>query len=122
MLTSVKWFDRQKAYLDSLESQLRGLVKAIDTVSKHRSGSHPSLYLHPPCANFTLVEVATATGEFAQTVADLASSDVGQQLASSLAGLAEAERKAQELQNIQAQEDTITILSTGTIVDFTYLG
>jgi hypothetical protein len=33
-----KWFDRQKAYLDSLESQLRGLVKAIELVAKHRSG------------------------------------------------------------------------------------
>lgn len=33
-----QWFDRQKAYLDSLESQLRGLVKAIDLVTKHRSG------------------------------------------------------------------------------------
>ncbi|EMD38937.1 hypothetical protein CERSUDRAFT_47356, partial [Gelatoporia subvermispora B] len=89
-----EWFDRQKAYLDSLESQLRGLVKAIDTVSRHRS------------------EVAAATGEFAQTVSDLASSDVGQQLSASLAGLADVERKAQDLQNAQAQEDTITILST----------
>jgi hypothetical protein len=33
-----KWFDRQKAYLDSLESQLRGLVKAIELVVRHRSG------------------------------------------------------------------------------------
>lgn len=33
-----KWFDRQKVYLDSLESQLRGLVKAIELVAKHRSG------------------------------------------------------------------------------------
>lgn len=33
-----KWFDRQKSYLDSLESQLRGLVKAIELVAKHRSG------------------------------------------------------------------------------------
>ncbi|OCH85499.1 Vps5-domain-containing protein [Obba rivulosa] len=91
---SDEWFDRQKAYLDSLESQLRGLVKAIDTVSKHRS------------------DVATAAGEFAQTISDLASSDVGEQLSSSLTGVAEVERKAQELQNAQAQEDTITILST----------
>ena len=33
-----QWFDRQKAHLDVLESQLRGLVKAIEIVSKHRSG------------------------------------------------------------------------------------
>lgn len=42
-LTTHQWFDRQKIYLDSLESQLRGLVKAIDFVTKHRAGmfSHP---------------------------------------------------------------------------------
>ena len=34
-----QWFDRQKAYLDSLETQLRGLVKAIDVVSKQRTGT-----------------------------------------------------------------------------------
>jgi sorting nexin-1/2 len=34
----VQWFDRQKAYLDSLESQLRGLVKSIDAVARHRTG------------------------------------------------------------------------------------
>lgn len=36
----VQWFDRQRAYLDSLESQLRSLVKAIDTVARHRAGEH----------------------------------------------------------------------------------
>ena len=34
----LQWFDRQKAYLDSLETQLRGLVKAIDAVAKQRAG------------------------------------------------------------------------------------
>ena len=33
-----QWFDRQKAYLVSLETQLRGLVKAVDVVSKQRAG------------------------------------------------------------------------------------
>ncbi|KAI0644233.1 Vps5-domain-containing protein [Trametes meyenii] len=88
------WFDRQRAYLDSLETQLRGLVKSIETVAKHR------------------IEVAAAASEFAQTIADLAACDVGKQLSASLAGLAEVERKAQELQSIQAHEDMVTILST----------
>lgn len=35
-----QWFDRQKAYLDSLETQLRGLVKAIDIVAKQRAGQY----------------------------------------------------------------------------------
>lgn len=34
-----EWFDKQKAYLDSLEIQLRGLVKSIDFVSKQRAGT-----------------------------------------------------------------------------------
>ena len=37
----LQWFDRKKAYLDSLETQLRGLVKAIDTVAKQRAGERP---------------------------------------------------------------------------------
>ncbi|KAI0657964.1 Vps5-domain-containing protein [Cubamyces menziesii] len=89
-----EWFDRQKGYLDSLETQLRGLVKSIETAAKHRQ------------------EVAAAAGEFAQTVADLAACDVGSQLSASLSGLAEVERKAQELQSKQAHDDMVTILST----------
>ena len=42
-LKKKQWFDRQKTYLDSLESQLRGLVKAIEVVVKHRSGMFPFL-------------------------------------------------------------------------------
>jgi hypothetical protein len=38
--TLLKWFDRQKIYLDSLESQLRGLAKAIELVAKNRLGTH----------------------------------------------------------------------------------
>ena len=33
-----EWFDKQKAYLESLELQLRGRVKSIDLVSKQRTG------------------------------------------------------------------------------------
>ncbi|KAH9847575.1 Vps5 C terminal like-domain-containing protein [Lenzites betulinus] len=89
-----EWFDRQKSYLDSLETQLRGLVKAIETVAKQRS------------------DVAAAAGEFAQTITDLAACDVGQQLSASLSGLADVERKAQELQSAQAHDDLMTVLST----------
>lgn len=92
-----EWFDKQKGYLDSLEVQLRGLVKSLDQVARQRT------------------ELAIAAGEFAQTIHDLASSDVGlgQQLAGALAGLAVVERKAQELQEKQSNEDTLTIMATG---------
>lgn len=39
-----KWFDKQKSYLDSLESQLRGLVKAIELVARQRSGMCVTMY------------------------------------------------------------------------------
>lgn len=89
-----EWFDRQKAHLDSLEAQLRGLVKAIELVSKQRT------------------DLALAMAEFAQTVSDLSSSDVGKQLAQSLAGLADIERKAQDIQSQQSEQDVVTLLST----------
>ena len=64
----------------------------------------------------TLVELATAAGEFAQTIADLSASHegLGPQLAGALAGLANVERKVQELQDKQSNEDTLTIMATGT--------
>ncbi|KAF8634597.1 hypothetical protein AX17_004186 [Amanita inopinata Kibby_2008] len=87
------WFDRQKSYLDSLESQLRGLVKAIELVAKHRS------------------ELAAATGEFAHSLDDLAAADIGQELSSSVGGLADMEKKYQSLQSSQSEQDMLTFMS-----------
>lgn len=63
--------------------------------------------------NNSWVDVATATGEFAQTVNDLSASDVGKQLSQSLVGLAEVEQKAQEIQNMQSEQDMVTLMGTG---------
>jgi sorting nexin-1/2 len=89
-----EWFDRQRSYLDGLESQLRGLVKAVDIVAKQRQ------------------EVASAAGEFAKSIADVAGADLGQHLSASLAGLAEIETKYHELQSAQAEQDMVTFLGT----------
>ncbi|KAG6890326.1 hypothetical protein C0995_009533 [Termitomyces sp. Mi166 len=89
-----EWFDKQKSYLDSLESQLRGLVKAIEAVARQRS------------------ELAVSTGEFAQTVSDLSACDMGKQLSQSLVGLADVERKAQDLQATQSEQDMVTFMGT----------
>ncbi|KAM6497135.1 Vps5 C terminal like domain containing protein [Amanita muscaria] len=89
-----EWFDKQRSYLDGLESQLRGLVKAVEIVAKQRQ------------------EVALAAGEFAQSIADIAEADISQHLSASLAGLADIERKYQELQNAQAEQDMVTFMST----------
>lgn len=90
-----QWFDRQKLYLDSLESQLKGLVKTMEVVMKTR------------------IDVASATGEFAQALSDLAASDLGESLSHSLSGLAGVESKAQEFMRIQTEQDMVTLLCTG---------
>ena len=58
-------------------------------------------------------EMAGATGEFAQTLYDLAGSDLGESLSHSLSGLAGVESKAQEFMRIQTEQDMITLMSTG---------
>ncbi|KAJ8586745.1 Vps5-domain-containing protein [Rhizopogon salebrosus TDB-379] len=89
-----EWFDKQRAYLDGLESQLRGLVKSIEVVAKQRA------------------ELAVATGEFATAIADLSLSDIGKQLQQSLDAMADVERMTEEFQNIQSQQDIMTLLAT----------
>lgn len=49
-------------------------------------------------------------------MSDLSSSDVGKQLSSSLVGLAEVEQKAQEIQTTQAEQDMVTLMSTGEFI------
>ena len=62
---------------------------------------------------FIYKELAASSGEFAQTVSDLSSADVGKQLSQSLAGLADVERKAQDLQSVQSEQDMTTLMATG---------
>ena len=59
------------------------------------------------------VELAVSSGEFAQNVSELSASDVGKQLSQSLAGLADVERKAQDLQSVQSEQDMMTLMATG---------
>ncbi|KAG6821426.1 hypothetical protein H0H93_010150 [Arthromyces matolae] len=94
-----EWFEKQKFYLDSLESQLRGLVKAIEVVARQRA------------------ELAVSTKEFAQSVSDLSACDMGSQLSESLAGLADVEKKAQEIQVAQSEQDMETFM--GTVDEYT---
>jgi len=60
--------------------------------------------------------LSAATGELVNTVTELASSDIGKPLAQSLAGLADVEKKAQDLQVIQSEQDMVTLLGTGAII------
>ncbi|KAJ4491825.1 Vps5 C terminal like-domain-containing protein [Lentinula lateritia] len=104
--SSDDYFDSKRTYLDSLEAQLHSLVKSIDLVSKHR------------------MEMAQAVSEFGDHVKELAEggdfntglnvsgSSQAQQLSQTLMGLAEVERKAQDLHVLQSEQDMITVLGT----------
>jgi hypothetical protein len=59
-------------------------------------------------------ELALVIAEFGQTMSDIAQSDVGKVLARALSGLADVERKAQDIQDRQSRQDVMTIMSTGT--------
>lgn len=87
-----EWFDAKRSYIDALESQLRGLAKSVETVSKSRA------------------EVAAATGEFAETLVVLSTSDLSKQLSQSLAALADVHKKARKLEEDQSQDDLILLM------------
>lgn len=95
LLTSPKWFDTKKAYLDGLETQLKGLVRAMETVAKQRA------------------ELSLGLGEFVETVDGLSGTDISNQLASTLQNLAAVQNKAKKLQDDQAQQDAVTFAGTG---------
>ncbi|KIK98175.1 hypothetical protein PAXRUDRAFT_134722 [Paxillus rubicundulus Ve08.2h10] len=97
-----EWFDKQRAYLDALESQLRGLVKSVDIVARQRAGANT---IH-------VTEVALGSRELATAVVELSASDVGAQLQEILAASAEVEQAAAEAQSIQSQQDMMTLMST----------
>ncbi|KAJ1307132.1 hypothetical protein OPQ81_001250 [Rhizoctonia solani] len=87
-----EWFDTKRSYVDALESQLRGLAKSVETVSKNQA------------------EVAAATGEFAEALVVLSSSDLSKQLSQSLATLADVQKKARKLEEEQSQDDIILLM------------
>lgn len=68
-------------------------------------------FLHTNADDST--ELASATREFATAVAELSASDLGEQLQQTLGALADVEQVAAEAQNIQSQQDMITLMSTG---------
>lgn len=114
MVTFFKWFDRQRSYLDNMESQLRALVRAVEQAAKQRQGTR--IRLLKASVNKCIAELSVAAGDFAQSVSDLAESDIGEDLSASLAGLADMERKYQEMQTAQSEQDMITFLSTGKLI------
>jgi len=58
-------------------------------------------------------EVALSMAEFAENIAALSACDMSKQLSHTLSVLAEVQKRAKELQDLQAREDVSTIMSTG---------
>lgn len=88
---TLQWFHDRKIYLDALENQLKGLMKAIDTVVAQRKG------------------LAEAAGDFSASLHALASVELSPALSSPLDGLSDLQLRIRELYERQAQQDVLTL-------------
>ncbi|KAI9798106.1 MAG: Vacuolar protein sorting-associated protein 5 [Piccolia ochrophora] len=85
------WFHDRKIYLDALESQLKMLLKAIDTVVRQRK------------------ELSEAAGDFSASLRTLSTVELSAALSGPLDGLAALQLRIQELYERQAQQDVLTL-------------
>ncbi len=92
---SDEWFERQRAYLDSLESQLKHIVKAINTLAQQRK------------------DFAAATSDFSSSMMVLSTSSLSRAVSTCFAGLGEVERRAHEIAEVQSDADVREI---GTVI------
>ena len=90
------WFHDRKVYLDALESQLKALDKAVDTVVTQRKG------------------LAEAAGDFSASLHSLANVELSPSLSGPLDGLSDLQVRIQELYQRQAQQDILTL---GIVID-----
>ncbi|KAG9055820.1 Vacuolar protein sorting-associated protein 5 [Serendipita sp. 407] len=88
------WFDTKKAYLDSLEGQLKGLVRSMEAVAKQRA------------------EQSQALSELADALEILSGADISKQLSNTFSQLAIVQKRARKLQDEQAQQDVVTFAGT----------
>lgn len=85
------WFHDRKIYLDALETQLKGLIRAVDTVVQQRKG------------------LAEAASDFAASLHALAAVELSPALSGPLEGLSEVQLRIRELYERQAQQDVLTL-------------
>ncbi|KAF3937189.1 hypothetical protein ABW19_dt0203158 [Dactylella cylindrospora] len=86
-----EWFLDRKAYLDALETQLKNLMKSIDTVIKQRK------------------ELAESANDFGNSLHALSAVELSNSLSSPLASLADLQIRLKELYDRQAQQDVLTL-------------
>ncbi|ANB11479.1 Vps5p [Sugiyamaella lignohabitans] len=91
-----QWFIDKKEYLDSLESQLKSLAKALDLVVSQRR------------------ELSDSTGEFALVLEALADVEISKSLSQLLVAFSESQTRIQDLYSRQCLQD---ILSLSTTID-----
>ena len=89
-----EWFDTKRAYIDSLEQQLKAVSKAIDAVIKHRD------------------ELAMGTADFAESCLTLATSELSKSVESHLTQFADAQNKIKLIHADQACKDLIHLANT----------
>lgn len=85
------WFHDRRIYLDALENQLKGLMKALDTVIVQRKG------------------LADAAGEFSTSLGQLAQVELSPTFSGPVQGLANIQARIKELYQRQAQQDALTL-------------
>lgn len=85
------WFHDRRVYLDALESQLKALMKAIDSVVTQRKG------------------LADAAGEFAVSLGNLAQVELSPVFSGPLQALSDVQVRIRELYERQAQQDVLTL-------------
>lgn len=82
-----EWFDQQKAYLDALEAQLKGMVKSINALAQSRK------------------ELADSIAASSHSLLMLSGSSLSRSLSACFAGLGDLQRRAQELEDVQSDSD-----------------
>ena len=82
-----EWFNEQKIYLDSLENALKGMVKSVSALSNQRK------------------QIVQATHDLGQVLTTLSGSSLSRSLSTCFAGLAEVQKRAMELEDLQAEAD-----------------
>jgi sorting nexin-1/2 len=85
------WFHDRKIYLDALESQLKGLLKAIDTVVAQRKA------------------LADAAGDLSASLHALSLVELNPSLSGPLEGLSDIQLRIRELYERQAHTDVLTL-------------
>ncbi|KAF2704060.1 vacuolar protein sorting-associated protein-like protein vps5 [Pleomassaria siparia CBS 279.74] len=90
------WFHDRRVYLDALETQLKALLKATDTVVAQRKG------------------LSEACGDFSASLHSLASVELSPSLSGPLDSLSDIQIRIRELYDRQAQQDVLTM---GIVID-----